>query len=225
MSLRGMVLSKLCTSVIFVLVLFFPAGTFRYWQGWAFVSVWFVAAGLALLYLRRHSPTLVTRRLNTREPVHEQKILMRANYAILFLGFFVAGLDFRFGWTHQLMGGLPAWLIVTSLAIILAGRLVTYWVMSVNQYASRTVCVETGQQLITRGPYKRIRHPMYFGMLLIMFFTPVALGSYLALPVFALTIPILILRLLNEERLLRRDLKGYAEYCVSTPYRLVPYAW
>jgi protein-S-isoprenylcysteine O-methyltransferase Ste14 len=225
MNLRGMVLSKLYTSIVFVVVLFFPAGTFRYWQGCAFVSVWFVAAGLALFYLRTHSPALLRRRFHTKERVREQKILMRANYAILFLGFLVSGLDFRFGWTHRLTGGLPAWLIVASLGIILAGRLVTYWVMSVNQYASRAVWVETGQQLVRSGPYKWIRHPMYFGMLLILFFTPVALGSFVAVPVFALGIPVLVLRLLNEERLLRRELKGYAEYCASTRYRLVPYAW
>jgi protein-S-isoprenylcysteine O-methyltransferase Ste14 len=99
------------------------------------------------------------------------------------------------------------------------------WVMDVNRYASSTINVEANQRVISTGPYKWVRHPMYFSALFMMFFIPTALASYVALPFFTLIIPILVMRLLNEEKVLLRELPGYAEYCERTPYHLVPLVW
>jgi protein-S-isoprenylcysteine O-methyltransferase Ste14 len=97
--------------------------------------------------------------------------------------------------------------------------------MDVNRYAARTVRVEEGQKVISTGPYKWLRHPFYTGAVIIFLATPLGLGSCVALPVFALVIPVFVIRLLNEEQVLRRELPGYIEYCQGTPYRLVPYLW
>jgi protein-S-isoprenylcysteine O-methyltransferase Ste14 len=97
--------------------------------------------------------------------------------------------------------------------------------MKVNSFASRTVQVEAGQTVISSGPYRFVRHPMYFGALVYYLPTPLALGSFIALPVFALLIPLLVFRLLNEEKVLRQELPGYAEYCLRTRFRLLPFVW
>ena len=97
--------------------------------------------------------------------------------------------------------------------------------MDVNRYAARTVRVEAEQKVISTGPYKYVRHPFYCGAVVMFLVAPLGLGSYVAFPVFALVIPIFILRLLNEEQVLRRELPGYSSYCQGTPYRLVPYIW
>ena len=101
----------------------------------------------------------------------------------------------------------------------------TYWVVKVNRFAARTIQVESAQTVISDGPYRRVRHPMYLGMCVMWLFTPLALGSYVTLPAFALLIPLLILRLLNEEKVLREELAGYTEYCGRTRFRLVPFVW
>jgi len=141
------------------------------------------------------------------------------------LAYLIPGLDFRFGWTYRWTGPVPLWLEIASLATVLTSYLMTIWVMDVNRYAARTIRVEAGQPVASRGPYQWVRHPMYFGILLMMLFTPLALGSYVALPIFALVLPALMFRLLREEKVLRRELPGYPEYCERTRYRLIPYIW
>jgi protein-S-isoprenylcysteine O-methyltransferase Ste14 len=112
-----------------------------------------------------------------------------------------------------------------SLGMVLGGYLITIWVMDANRYASSIIVVEAEQQVISTGPYKWVRHPMYFGGLIMMLFTPTALGSYVALPFFALVIPVLVMRLTNEEKVLRLELPGYTEYCQGTRFRLLPFIW
>jgi protein-S-isoprenylcysteine O-methyltransferase Ste14 len=101
----------------------------------------------------------------------------------------------------------------------------TLWVVKVNRFASRTIQVEPGQEVISSGPYRFVRHPMYLGASVMLLFTPLALGSYFALPAFVLLIPLIVLRLVNEERVLRQELPGYSEYCLHTHFRLVPFLW
>lgn len=99
------------------------------------------------------------------------------------------------------------------------------WVLKVNSFASRTIQVESGQKVISTGAYTLVRHPMYSGSVVILLFTPLALGSYIALPAFAMLVPFYVLRLLNEEKVLRQELPGYSEYCLRTRFRLVPFVW
>jgi protein-S-isoprenylcysteine O-methyltransferase Ste14 len=212
-------------ALLFGVLLFLPAGTFRYWEGWAFLAVWFIPGILVFLYFYKHDPALVKRRMQRKEPVKAQKTIMKATYVVFVIAFLIPGSDFRFGWTREWLGAVPLWLKVASLLMVLGGTLITYWVMDVNRYAASTIQVEADQKVISTGPYKWVRHPMYFGILVMMLFAPLALASYVAWPFFALVLPVLALRLLNEEKVLRRELPGYAEYCEGTRYRLIPYIW
>lgn len=220
-SVRQLILALLGYGLVF----FLAAGTFRYWEGWAFLAIMFVPGVFFCFYFLKRDPELVRRRLETREKVKEQKVIMKVAQSMFLLAFLVPGLDFRFGWTRKWFGTVPLWLQIFALALVLGSYLWVVWVMDVNRYAARTVQVETEQKVISTGPYKWVRHPFYFGSVVMLLASPVGLGSYVAFPVFALVIPIFILRLLNEEQLLRRELPGYIEYCQGTRYRLVPYIW
>ncbi|MGB7862484.1 MAG: isoprenylcysteine carboxylmethyltransferase family protein [Candidatus Sulfotelmatobacter sp.] len=205
---------------VFGAVLFIPAGSLRFWQGWAYLMVWFVPAIFVFGYFCKHDPQLIERRLQRKEKVHEQKLIMRFAFVTFLIGYLLPGLDHRFGWSH-----LPLWLTILSQAFVLAGWAMIFWVLKTNSFAAATIRVEPGQKVISSGPYRIVRHPMYLGASVMFLFAPLALGSYFALPVFALLIPIIVFRLRNEEKVLRQELPGYAEYCLNTRFRLVPFLW
>lgn len=211
--------------LFFMSVLFLTAGTLRFWEGWIFLAIWFLPGMFSTIYFYRRDPAFVERRLQRKEKVREQKLVMKAAFLIFFVAYLIPGLDFRFGWTRGWAGAVPLWLRTASLAFVLGGYFVTIWVMNVNRYASSTINVEAEQKVISTGPYKWVRHPMYFGVLFMMLATPLALGSYVGVPFFALIVPILVVRLLNEEKVLRQELSGYQAYCETTRFRLVPYVW
>ncbi len=221
MSLKSkLALRFLLGLVVFGALLFIPAGSLRFWQGWAYLVVWFVPTLFAFGYFCKHDPQLIERRLRRKEKVHEQKLIMRFAFVTWLIGYLLPGLDHRFGWSH-----LPLWLTILSQAFVLGGWLMVFWVLKANSFAAATIRVEPDQKVISSGPYRIIRHPMYLGVSVMFLFAPLALGSYFALPVFALFIPIIILRLLNEEKVLRQELPGYTEYCLNTRFRLVPHFW
>jgi len=226
MSLKAKVIVQcMLTAVVVGAMLFLPAGTWKYWQGWIFLGLLMIPMVAAAIYFVERDPQLVERRLQAKEKVGEQKLIMNLAKPIFLVAFLLPGLDFRFGWSRRTFGAVPIWLMICSGAIALAGYLMTYWVMSANSYASRIIQVEKEQRVISIGPYRIVRHPMYLGGIISILFTPLALGSYWALPVFALIIPIIILRLLNEEKILRQELAGYSEYCRNTRFRLIPLVW
>jgi protein-S-isoprenylcysteine O-methyltransferase Ste14 len=130
------------------------------------------------------------------------------------------GLDKRFGWSS-----VPLAYVLAADAVVLCGYALALWIFKVNRYAQSTVRVEKGQKVISSGPYSVVRHPMYLGGVLFFIATPIALGSYAALPLFILTIPILVYRTINEEKVLNKELEGYKEYCKKVKYRLVPGIW
>jgi protein-S-isoprenylcysteine O-methyltransferase Ste14 len=206
--------------VVIGALLFIPAGSFQFWQGWVYIAIWFVPGLFAFAYLYKHDPQLIERRMQFKEKVREQKRIMTFVYVAWLIAFVLPGLDHRFGWSHS-----PLWLTIFSQAVAFCGFGMTLWVMKVNRFASRTIQVEPGQELISRGPYRLVRHPMYLGGCAMWLFTPLALGSYLTLPAFVLLIPLIVLRLLNEEKILCQELPGYAEYCLRTRFRLVPLLW
>ncbi|MGB8012849.1 MAG: isoprenylcysteine carboxylmethyltransferase family protein [Terriglobales bacterium] len=221
MSLRSkLALRCLIGLVLFSALLFIPAGSLRFWQGWAYLMVWFVPLLFVFGYFCKHDPQLIERRLQRKEKVPEQKLIMKFGFVIWLIGYLLPGLDHRFGWSH-----LPLWLTILSLALVLGGCLMMFWVLKANSFAGATIRVEPGQQVISSGPYGIVRHPMYLGASVMFLFAPLALGSYFAFPVFALFIPIIVFRLLNEEKVLRQELPGYSEYCLETRFRLVPRVW
>jgi protein-S-isoprenylcysteine O-methyltransferase Ste14 len=226
MSLKArLAVQCLLTAVVTGAMLFLPAGTFKFYQGWIFLGLLLIPMMVASIYFHERDPQLVERRLQSKEKVGEQKLIMKFAKVIFFGAFLLPGFDFRLGWSRRSFGGVPLWLIIFSGTIALAGYLTTYWVMGANRYASRIIQVEKDQRVISVGPYRIVRHPMYFGAVISILFTPLALGSYWAMPVFALIIPVIVLRILNEEKILRQELAGYPEYCLRTRSRLIPFVW
>ena len=211
--------------VVYAALLFLPAGTLKFWEAWVFMAIMFLPAISFSAYYLKHDPQLVERRLQFGEKVKEQKAVMKVAVVIFVAALLIAGLDHRIGWTREFAGEVPIWLKIAAQALVLGGYLLSLWVIGVNRFAARTIQVEAGQEVIEGGPYALVRHPMYFGMLGMWLCVPVALGSYVALPVFALLVPVIVFRLLNEEKVLRQELPGYEAYCEKTRFRLVPYVW
>ena len=226
MSLKSKIMGRFAVALgLAAALLFLPAGTLKFWEAWVFLAIVFIPMSIFTGYFLKHDPQLVERRLQFREKVKEQKVVMKLANLIFLLGFLVTGFDHRFGWTLGLGWTLPLWLKIAAQGLVLGGYLLSMWVMDVNRYASRTIQVEPGQKVISDGPYRWIRHPMYFSGVIMTLPMPVALGSYVALPFFALFVPILVARLLNEEKVLRQELPGYDAYCQKTRFRLLPYVW
>jgi protein-S-isoprenylcysteine O-methyltransferase Ste14 len=221
MTLKARVILRFVIAAVFIAgVLFLPAGGFDYWQAWVLIAIIFIPMFVASFYFLKHDPQLVESRLRTKENVREQKLIIKLAYFVFVTAFILPGFDHRFGWSH-----VPLWLTILSQAIALAGYLITYWVMKFNSFASRIIEVQSGQTVISTGPYRLVRHPMYLGAVVMFLFMPLALGSYWALLPAAFVIPVIVFRLLNEEKILREQLPGYSEYCLHTRFRLVPYVW
>jgi protein-S-isoprenylcysteine O-methyltransferase Ste14 len=226
MSLKSKLMVQCVLSLcIAALLLFLPAGTLHFWEAWIFLGIFLIPMMLFAAYYYKHDPALLQRRMESRENVKEQRVLMRLATLVFAVGMIVPGLDHRFGWTNRVTNGVPLWVEISAQALALAGYLASMWVVNVNRFAARTIRVEQGQQVISLGPYRLVRHPMYSAMLLMWLAVSPALGSYLALPIFALFIPVFVFRLLNEEKVLQRELPGYEEYCQKTRFRLVPHVW
>jgi len=202
------------------LFFFVPAGTLDYWQAWVYIVVVFAFAAFVVAYFLKYDPQFLNRRLRFKEKEATQKSVIRASYLIFLAGFLLPGLDRRYGWSN-----IPFEIVLVADAIVLLGYALCFQVMRENRYAVQTVEVMKGQKVITTGTYSVVRHPFYVGQLLLVLATPIALGSYWALLPFLLMFPLLGFRILNEEEVLRRELKGYKEYCKKTKYRLVPFVW
>ncbi len=200
-------------------LLFLPAGTWHFWQAWLLLAVLFLPSVPMVIHLLRRAPDLLRRRLQ-RENSPLQRALVSVLsffFAVLFL---TAGCDRRYHWSH-----VPTTLVIVAETVVLLGLLLSFWVMEVNRYASTAVHLMPEQHVITTGPYAYVRHPMYTGGLPLMFALPLALGSYWALLAATPFLPLIIVRLLNEEKVLCEGLAGYEEYCRKVPWRLLPRVW
>ena len=207
-------------AVTMAVLLFIPAGTVRYWQAWVFLAAFFVPAALIGVYLIQHDPALQQRRLRggpQTEKQTAQRIIMLA-ISIGFVGLLVVpALDHRFGWSS-----MPLLLVICGDVLVVAGFYITFLVYRENSFAAATVEVAPDQRVITTGPYAHLRHPQYAGALLYLLGMPLALGSWWGVLVFAAIVPFLVWRLVDEERLLAKDLPGYAGYCNRVRWRLIP---
>ena len=208
---------------VFLALIFVPARTWNYWQGWLFLGVFAASTTGFTIYLARYDRPLLERRLKAG-PQHEQersqKIIVSLVY-VAFAAFIVLPvLDYRYGFSP-----VAPWVSVLGNVVIVLSFLFMLWVISVNSYAASNIRVEAGQKVIDTGPYAYVRHPMYAGAVWLFVGMPLALGSWWTIGLIVLVVPVLLWRLLDEERILNRDLPGYAEYRQRVRYRLIPYLW
>jgi protein-S-isoprenylcysteine O-methyltransferase Ste14 len=206
--------------VVTGLLLFLPAGSLRYWQAWMVLATLYVPVGFVVSYFLTRDPGLLVRRMQFKEKERDQRIIVKLANLAFFLGFLVPGLDHRYGWSD-----VPAWASVLADALVFLGYVIVFFVFRENSYTSRIVEVVEGQKVVTTGPYSLVRHPMYAGVVLMYLATPIALGSFWALGFFVPVIVLIVVRALDEERVLMRDLEGYPEYTQKVRYRLVPGVW
>jgi protein-S-isoprenylcysteine O-methyltransferase Ste14 len=215
--------SLFIATVTLLCILLIPSGSPYVWQAWVYVAILMGSSLAIVLYLRRHDPDLLRRRLDAKERFQEQKLFRRIAGPLWIVGFLMSGFDHRYGWSSVLVGPVPALVTLTSDVLLVCAFYLLFRVLRFNTFASNTVQVEAGQQVISTGPYRIVRHPMYSGFVMIYLLTPFALGSYAAAPVFLLLIPALLYRLVEEERFLARELPGYSDYRMQVRYRLIPY--
>lgn len=210
----------LLTLILFFVAFFLPAGSLYYWEAWVLMGVIFIPFTFVALWLVKHDPSLVERRMRYREKRAEERKIIRIVQILFIIGMLIPGFDYRYGWSD-----VPFWLVIASDVIVFLGYMLVFSVFRENSYTSRIVEVEKSQKVITTGPYSVVRHPMYVGVILMYVFMPLALGSYYALIPIVPSIFAIILRIFDEEKLLTKDLEGYREYCKKVRYRLIPGIW
>jgi protein-S-isoprenylcysteine O-methyltransferase Ste14 len=209
--------------LVMATLLFLPARTFSYWQAWVFLAVFGASALAITLYLMKYDPKLLERRVSagpTAEKDWSQKIIQTAasiGFAAILV---VSALDHRFAWTP-----LPLYVSLAGEVLVGLGFLVVFLVYKENTFASATIELAPEQKVISTGPYKLVRHPMYMGAFFLLVGIPLSLGSWWGLLVIALMMPALIWRLIAEEKFLAKNLPGYTEYQKTVRYRLVPFIW
>ncbi|MBU8818351.1 methyltransferase family protein [Mycolicibacterium goodii] len=207
----------------FAVALLWPAGTFDYWQAWVFIAVFLAATMIPSFYLAVTDPTTLQRRLHagpTAETRITQKVAAVAIVVLVLAVLIVCALDRRFGWST-----VPTWLVLVGDVVMGVSLVLSQVVIFQNRFAAATIRVEAEQQVVSTGMYGWVRHPMYLWALVMMFATPLALGSFWGLLVVTAALPILGLRILDEEKMLSAELRGYDEYRRTVQYRLVPGVW
>lgn len=209
--------------VVMGAVLFVSAWTFNYWQAWVFLSVFGLSSLAVTVYLMKNDPKLLERRMHggpTAEKELSQKIIMSAasiGFAAILI---VPALDHRWHWS-----AVPPYAVIAGNILIVLGWTIILFVFRENTFTSATIEVVADQRVVSTGPYAVVRHPMYSGSLLYFLGIPIALGSWWGLLVGMLMMPVFVLRLFDEEKLLARTLPGYSEYMDRVKYRLVPFVW
>lgn len=202
------------------LLLFLPAGTIAWWQGWLLIVILFVPMFIAGLVMMQKSPDLLRKRLDVREKESEQKAVIALSGLMFLTAFIVAGLNFRFQWIV-----LPAWVSWAAAALFLLAYALYAEVLRENVWLSRTIEVQEHQQVIDTGLYGVVRHPMYMTTLLLFLAMPLVLGSPLSFVVMLAYIPIIARRIRNEEQVLEEGLPGYREYKERIRYKVIPHLW
>ncbi len=214
-------LIKFFSGLILVgILLFLPAGTFKYKQAWLLIGILFVPMFIAGLVMNKKSPELLKKRLNAKEEQSEQKEVIALSGLMFLTAFIMAGLSFRFGWLR-----LPFAVSLIGAVIFLVSYALYAEVLRENAYLSRTIEVQEGQKVVDTGLYGIVRHPMYAVTVFLFLSMPLVLGSLISFFIMLLYIPIIVKRIKNEEEVLKEGLHGYTEYMEKIKYRLVPFIW
>lgn len=212
---------KYISGVLLVfLVLFIPAGTLKFWNAWLFIAIIFIPILITGIFLIFKNPELLRKRLNSKEKEPEQKSVVLLSGLMFIGGFIVAGLDFRFSWLK-----VPYTLSIVAVVIFIFSYLLYIEVMHENTYLSRTIEIQENQRVIDTGLYGFVRHPMYLSTLLLFLSIPLILGSLFSFLIFLIYPVIIVKRIINEEEVLERGLKGYNSYKRRVKYRLIPFIW
>ena len=212
---------KFTAGVILVgALIFLPAGTLHYPQGWLLMGILFVPMFLAGLVMMAKNPNLLRSRLDAKGKEREQSLVVKLSGLMFLVGFILAGLSFRFGWLM-----LPKWLSIVGAVLFLSSYALYAEVLRENTWLSRTIGVQEGQTVVSTGLYGVVRHPMYAVTLVLFLSMPLVLGSGLAFVVFLAYPAIIAKRIRNEEAVLARDLPGYTEYLKKVRWRLIPFVW
>ncbi len=223
--MNGKLFMHALTKVIFGLLLvgvllFLPAGSFSYWNGWLLMGLLFIPMIVAGFVMLKKNPELLQKRLNAKEEQSEQKTVIILSGLMFLVAFIVAGLNFRFNWVV-----LPNWIVYGATAVFLLGYVLYAEVLRENAYLSRTVEVQENQKVIDTGLYGIVRHPMYMSTVLLFLSMPFILGSVLSFIIMLFYLPIIAKRIRNEEQVLERGLSGYAQYKERVRYKVIPYIW
>lgn len=203
-----------------MLLLFLPAGSFRYWNGWLLLGILFVPMFAAGIVLMIRNPALLEKRLSAKEKEAEQKAVIALSGLMFLAAFVVAGLNYRFRWLE-----MPPWAVWTGTVVFLAAYLMYAEVLRENVWLSRTIEVQEDQKVVDTGLYGIVRHPMYSATLVLFLSMGIVLGSLFSFAILLLYIPIIVLRIRNEEKVLEKELAGYQAYKSRVRYRLIPFVW
>ena len=214
-------MSKLLAGIISVgLLIFLPAGTILFKNGWLFMGILFLPMFIAGLVMIAKCPELLKKRLDTKEKQQEQKAIIALSGLMFIAGFIVAGLTFRFDWYT-----LPQSIVTVGVIAFLLGYLIYAEVLRENKYLSRTISVQKNQKVVDSGLYRIVRHPMYSATLLLFLSIPIILGSIFSFFIFLIYPFIIAKRIKYEEMFLEKELEGYSEYKNKVKYRLIPFVW
>jgi protein-S-isoprenylcysteine O-methyltransferase Ste14 len=206
--------------VVIGLLLFLPAGSFRYWNAWLLMGVLFVPMIIIGLIMLVFDQELLRKRLNAKEEQREQKAVVVLSGALFIVSFVFAGLNWRFGWCL-----MPDWVVWLATGLFVASYLMYAEVLRENTYLSRTVEIQQNQKVIDTGLYGIVRHPMYTASTIMFLMMPLVLGSLISFLIMLLYLPLIVKRIRNEEILLEKELTGYIEYKQRVKYKMIPFVW
>ena len=202
------------------LLIFVPANTINFWNGWLFMGLLFIPMFIAGIVMMIKSPDLLKRRLDIKEKQGEQKVVVALSGLMFIAGFIIAGLNFRYNWIQ-----IPNIVVIISSIVFLLSYVLYAEVLRENKYLSRTIKVEKNQKIIDTGLYGIVRHPMYFSTIFLFLSMPLILGSIISFVIFLIYPFIIAKRIKNEEEVLEKELEGYKEYKNKVKYRMIPFIW
>ena len=212
---------KFLLGVILIGVLIFiPANTINYWNGWLFMGLLFIPMFIAGIIMMIKSPNLLKSRLDAKEKESEQKTVVKLSGLMFLVGFVLVGLNYRYNWIQ-----LPNIVVIIASIIFLISYILYALVLRENAFLSRTIQVQENQKVIDTGLYKIVRHPMYSATLFLFLSMPLILGSLISFIIFLVYPFIIVKRIKNEEEVLERELKGYKEYKDKVKYKMIPFIW